>query len=127
VARIFTSFAMEDKSLRDLLVGQRHNTRNAIEFTDYSVKVPWETKWKTNCRERIRLCSGVIGIITGSTSQAEGQLWELRCAIDEQKPVLLIHGYSNLLLRASAPPPFMRGHRIFDWTEANIVRFIDSL
>lgn len=40
MVRIFTSFAIEDRNLRDLLVGQKRNTRTQIGFTDYSVKDP---------------------------------------------------------------------------------------
>jgi len=65
--RVFTSFAIEDRGLRDLLVGQRLHTDTPFEWTDMSVKTPWDEQWKTLCRTRIRGCEGVIGIITHST------------------------------------------------------------
>lgn len=34
MARVFTSFAIEDKDLRNLLVGQKQNSNNDIEFTE---------------------------------------------------------------------------------------------
>ena len=78
MARVFISFAIEDKVLRGFLVGQKNNARTAIEFTDYSVKEPWDSSWKTNCRARIKGCRAVIGIITPNTQKADGQLWELK-------------------------------------------------
>jgi hypothetical protein len=36
--RIFISFAIEDRSLRDLLVGQAKNADSPFEFVDMSVK-----------------------------------------------------------------------------------------
>ena len=39
--RIFTSFAMEDKMLRDFLIGQRNNHHSSIDFTDM-VWLPYE-------------------------------------------------------------------------------------
>ncbi len=41
--RIFISFAMEDKTLRDFLVGQAKNEKSPFEFVDMSVKKPWES------------------------------------------------------------------------------------
>ena len=127
MARVFISFAMEDKTLRDFLVGQKKNSKNSISFTDYSVKEPWDEQWKTNCRARIKGCKGVIGIITKSTPKADGQLWELKCAIDEGIPLLLIYGYSDADEHLTTLPDPIKGKRVFNWTESKIVSFLDGL
>ena len=127
MARVFISFAMEDRVLRDFLVGQKKNSSNIIEFTDYSVKEPWSSQWKTNCRARIKGCAGMIGIITKNTPKADGQLWELKCAIDEGVPLLLIHGHADASKRLATLPAPITGRRIYNWTEANIVSFLDRL
>lgn len=127
MARIFISFAIEDRILRDFLVGQKRNTRSPIVFTDYSVKEPWSSSWKTNCRKRIRSCAGVIGIITKNTPRADGQLWELKCAIEEDVPLMLIHGYSASEKRLSLLPSIIRGRRVNIWTENNIVNFLNKV
>jgi len=123
--RVFTSFAIEDRGLRDLLVGQRLHTDTPFEWTDMSVKTPWDEQWKTLCRTRIRGCEGVIGIITHSTPKASGQLWELKCAFEERKPVLLIYGYSDK--RPSTIPTEISGKAIYSWIWARIGSFINSL
>lgn len=46
--RAFISFEMEDRWARDFLVGQAKNNLNDVEFTDYSVREPFDEKWKTN-------------------------------------------------------------------------------
>jgi hypothetical protein len=127
MARVFISFAMEDKVLRDFVVGQKNNARTGIEFTDYSVKEPWDSSWKTNCRARIKGCRAVIGIITHNTPKADGQIWELKCAIEESVPLMLIHGYSAPEKRLSVLPPVISGRRVNLWTEDNIVNFLNSL
>jgi len=126
LARVFISFAVEDRSLRDLLHGQKKNTKTTIDFTDYSVKEPWDNAWKTKCRQRIKLCAGMIGIITSRTPRADGQLWELRCAVQENMPLLLIHGYNDRL-RLSTLPTEISGRQILDWTEYNLSNFLDCL
>lgn len=57
--RIFISFAIEDANLRDLLVGQGKNEKTPFSFIDMSVKEPWDSAWKTNCRTKIKGCDGV--------------------------------------------------------------------
>lgn len=125
--RIFISFAIEDKVLRDFLVGQKRNDNIDINFTDYSVKEPWSSSWKTNCRTRIRGCDGVIGIITKNTPAADGQLWELKCGYEELIPTLLIHGYSDASKRLVTKPAEIAGKTIKDWTVDNISTFLKSL
>ena len=90
--RIFISFAIEDENLRDFLRGQSRNTNSPFEFVDMSVKQPWDSQWKTKCRTRIRGCDGMISIITRNTKKADGQIWEMNCAIDEGIPLLAIYG-----------------------------------
>lgn len=127
MARVFISFAMEDRSLRDFLVGQKRNARTQIDFTDYSVKEPWSSSWKTNCRQRIKSCRGMIGIVTSNTPRADGQLWELKCAVEEGVPLMLIHGYSAPERKLATLPSVISGRRVNLWTEDNVVSFLNRL
>jgi hypothetical protein len=127
MARVFISFAIEDQILRGFLVGQKNNARTSIEFTDYSVKEPWDNNWKTNCRARIKMCAGMIGIITHNTPRADGQLWELKCAVDEGIPLMLIHGYSAPEKKINSLPSIIAGHSVHPWTETNIMSFLNRL
>jgi hypothetical protein len=122
--RILISFAVEDTNLRTLLVGQARNESSPFSFVDMSVKEPWDSNWKTNCRTKIKGCDGVIGIVTKNTVKADGQLWELNCAIEEGVPVLLIYGTDDR--PANLPDP-VKGRRILTWTWDNIVAFLDRL
>lgn len=125
--RIFISFAIEDKTLRDFLVGQGKNSATPFSFVDMSVKKPWDNQWKTNCRTKIRGCDGVVGIVTKNTRNAEGQIWELGCAYDEDVPVLLIYGSSDPQLRPKLVPEVIKGRRILNWTWVNIENFINRV
>lgn len=128
MARIFISFAIEDKSQRDLFVGQKRNTTNAISFTDYSVQEPWSSSWKTNCRARINACAGVVGLISSNTPAADGQLWELKCAYEEGIPVLLIHAYSSGTLRFSGTKPDeISGRLINNWSHETVLNFLNKV
>jgi len=123
--RIFISFAIEDKTLRDLLVGQARNEKSPFEFVDMSVKKPWDSAWKTNCRTKIKGCDGVLIIVTKNTKNAEGQLWEVTCAKDEGIPRRGIYGSTND--RPATLPKELEGVRVVNWTWDNIKNWLDSL
>lgn len=120
--RVFISFAVEDSNLRDLLVGQAKNNSSPFEFVDMSVKQPWDSAWKTNCRTKIKGCNGLIAIVTDNTGNADGQLWEINCGKDEHVPVGAIWGHSDERSSVSA----LSGVRTVSWTWDNIKSLIDS-
>jgi hypothetical protein len=123
--RAFTSFAIEDSNLRDFLVGQARNGKTPFEFKDFSVKTAWDSSWKTNCRTKIRGCDAVIGLITKNTVKADGQIWELQCAYEEEVPTLLIYGNSED--RPTRLPAIIQNRRILNWTWDNIGNFLSRI
>lgn len=123
--RVFISFAAEDSRYRDLLVGQARNENSPFEFTDMSVKQPWDDSWKTRCRTKIRGCDGMIALVSRNTPSASGQLWEVNCARNEAVPVRGV--YVSQDDRPSVLPSEFTGIRIVSWTWPNIQSFIDSL
>ena len=123
--RIFISFAIEDASLRDLLVGQAKNENSPFEFVDMSVKDPWDFAWKTNCRRKIKGCDGMLIIVTKNTKNADGQLWEINCAGEEGVPRLGIWGNSSN--KPATLPAELKHVKILNWTWTNISNWLDSL
>lgn len=123
--RIFVSFAIEDQRMRDLLAGQARNESSPFEFVDMSVKEPWESSWKTKCRERIKSCDGVIALISKNTSKAEGARWEIKCAQEEGIPIMPM--YVSDTAKSGPLLPELKGKRIHDWSWKNIDKFILSL
>ena len=122
--RIFISFAIEDSTYRDFLVGQARNDNSPFEFVDMSVKQPWDDSWKTRCRTRIKGCDGVIALISGNTANASGELWEIKCAIEEGKPIIGMYISGT----QSYPIPIeLSGKRIIYWNWTSIKSFIEGL
>ena len=75
--RAFISFQMEDKWARDFLVQHAKDDRNDVDFYDFSVQNPFDSKWKTECARRIALTKGTIVLVGPTTWQAEAVLWEI--------------------------------------------------
>ncbi len=121
--RVFIAFAKEDERVRDLLKGQSLHTNSPFEYIDMSVKQPYDSAWKTKVRTRIRGSDGVIALISNNTSSADGEKWEIQCAIDERKPLLGIWPYSN----SKPTPSIMAGQTIIEWTWPGIAAFINRL
>lgn len=122
--RIFIAFAIEDANYRDLLKGQSLHPRASFEYVDMSAKEPWSSAWKTNCRTRIKGCDGVIALLSADTINADGARWEIRCAKEEGIPMI---GMWVSKTDRGPIPPELSGHRVVDWSTAEITSFIDSL
>ena len=124
MTRIFTSFAIEDYLIKELFLGQAKHDKVPYEFTDMSVKQPWDTSWKTNCRVRIKSCKGLIVLISKNLRQAEGAIWEIQCAKDEGIPILGV--YMSGCGIADTPDQ-LDGVRKVSWTWQNIASFVNHL
>jgi len=124
--RIFISFAKEDVRYRDLLAGQAKNSDTPFNFVDTSLQEPFDSRWKTRCREKIAGCNGFIALISKKTWRAEGARWEIRCAADEGIPILGIHIHKD---DKGAVPPELGGRRVVEWrwdSISNFIRRVDS-
>ena len=120
---VFIAFAKEDERTRDLFVGQRKLASTPYDWTDMSVKNPYDSEWKERVRTRIRRSDGVIALISSSTPAASGQLWEIKCAREEGVPLLGIwieDGYRVKPAEMGAAP-------CKTWTWANVGDFIGGL
>lgn len=123
--RIFISFAIEDVRLRDLLVGQARNDASPFDFVDMSVKQPWDSSWKTNCRTKIKGCDGLIAIITKNSKQSAGEIWEVKCAKEEGIPCIGIWGHSEDYLKTL--PADLVPLRVMDWNWSNISKWLEMI
>ena len=122
--RVFVAFAAEDAYARDFLRGQAKNDESPFEFVDMSIKEPFDEKWKTQCRTKIKGCQGVIALISKKTRNADGARWEMNCANEERKPLLGVHIHKD---DKGAIPPELDGKKVIEWTWNGIASFINKL
>lgn len=120
---VFIAFAKEDEGTRNLFTGQRVHPGTPFEFVDMSVKEPYSSEWKERVRTRIRRSYGVIALISSNTPKATGELWEISCAVSEQKPLLGIWIEDDYRTK----PSEMGSAPCKTWTWDNVADFIDSL
>lgn len=122
--RIFTSFAIEDVKIKNLFTGQAKKDDVPYDFVDMSVKEPWSNAWKTKCRTKIKGCDGVIVLITKNLKQADGAIWEIKCAKEEKIPVLGVYMKDCTI---SNSPSELDGIKKIKWTWDGIATFVNDL
>lgn len=122
--KVFISFSMRDRGLREMFVGQMKHPDVDYRFKDQSVREPWSKAWKANCRERIQACDAVIILLTRNANEAKGVLWEAKCAVQENKPVCLVYNqnYKPVCLAIE-----LQNIKKIAWTRENITKFLDDL
>ncbi|WP_302947374.1 TIR domain-containing protein [Alistipes indistinctus] len=122
--RVFIAFAKEDEQTKILFCGQAKNATVPYEFTDMSVKEPYDEKWKSHCRTRIKGCDGMIVLVSKNTKKADGELWEIKCGKEEGLRMrgIYIGGASS-----TDKPAEMYGTLCEEWTWDNVKKFIESL
>ena len=117
---IFVAFAIEDEGSRDFLKGQSLNTNSPFEYTDMSVKQPYDNNWKERVRTRIPRSDGVIALVSENSLTSTGQKWELQCAREERKSIRGIWAYTD-------DRTDIEGLNTRVWTWDNIAAFIDAV
>jgi hypothetical protein len=120
--RVFIAFSMSDETSRNLFTGQRVHADTPFQFIDLSVKEKYETGWKEKVLTRIKGSDGVIALISSSTPDSSGELWEIEKAVDEKKPLMGVW-----LGNYRTKPNEMGSAPCKIWTWDNVGDFIDSL
>jgi len=123
--RAFISFDFDnDARYRDFLIGQAKNPNSPIEIDDWSLKYPFDEKWKTQCRERIKRTDIVIMLIGKNTYRAQGAIWEVQCAKDEGIPVFGV--YINKDDKGGIPSS-LKDCAVIEWTWDGIAKKVKEL
>lgn len=123
--RVFISFDYDnDVKFRDFLIGQAKNPLSPIEISDWSLRYAFDTKWKTQCRERIKQTSIVIQLVGRLTFKALGAIWEVQCAKEEGIPVFGIWIDKN---NKGTIPSSLKGSQVIEWTWDGIANMVRKL
>ncbi len=120
---VFIAFAKEDEGIRNLFTGQRVHPKTPFEFIDMAVKEPYKSEWKQKVRSRIKRSDGVIALVSSNTPSADGELWEIKCAVEEDQPLVGIWIEDKYRTK----PSVMGTTACKNWTWQNVADFIDSL
>ena len=121
--RAFISFQMEDRYARDFLSQHAKDKRNDIEFVDYSVKKPWDSSWKTECKRRIAATKGTIVLIGATTYKSDAVLWEIS---ETKKQEHAMFGIQINKDRTHPIPAGLTAQNVIRWDFAQIIRWLNT-
>jgi hypothetical protein len=110
---VFLSFVNEDLTDVNLLRGQARNERSDIEFNDWSLQKPFDSKdadyIKRGIRERIRQSSMMLVYVSEKTASSRWVDWEIREALEMGKDVVAVYKGET---RPAVLPPVITEKRI---------------
>jgi len=111
---VFISFHMEDEAQVNLLRNQAKSEDSDLVFRDYSVKEPFDEKWKTNCGERIAQTSATVCMIGPDTAKRDAVIWEIEESYRQGKTVIGVKIYRD---RSYPIPKPLLDHKapILEW------------
>lgn len=122
---VFVSFdADEDKAQVRLLASQAKDDRFQHRFRDYSVKEPFEEKWKKNVAEKMKQTSAVIVAVGKDTHKSKSVEWEIEEAHRQGKKVIGMRIYRNA--NHKTPAALNRhGDKVIPWDTKKISKELE--
>jgi DNA-directed RNA polymerase subunit L len=126
--RVFISFVEEDLDLANLFRGQAKNKNNDLEFSDYSVREPFDSNdaayIRTGIRERIRAAAVTICLIGQTTYTSRWVDWEIRTSAEERNRIIGVRLHSDAA-RDIQPRALTDLHSsVVNWDIDSIVKLI---
>ena len=126
---VFISFANEDLNAVNLLRGQAANEKTDLQFDDFSVKEPYNSKnaeyIKRQIRDRIERCSVVVVYLSGDGARSEWVNWEVEEGLRQGKGVVGVHKAG--VIPKDVPPAFKKyGCKVVKWDHEALTAAIEA-
>jgi len=125
---VFLSFVEEDLDLVNLFRGQAKNENNDLEFSDYSVKEPFDSENADYIRQQIRnlikKVSVTLCFIGETTYKSRWVNWEIRTSAELEKGLVGVRLHSS---PKDIIPQKLKdnGAEVVDWNIKEIVQAIE--
>ena len=125
---VFLSFVEEDLNLVNLFRGQAKNENNDLEFSDYSVKEPFDSEKADYIRQEIRnlikKVSVTLCLIGETTYKSKWVDWEIRTSAALGKGLVGVRLHSS---SKDIVPQSLKDNKaeIVDWNIKEIVQAIE--
>lgn len=128
---VFISFVEDDLKEVNLLRGQAKNENSDIEFNDFSLRKPFDSKdaeyIKSGIRERIRQSSVTIVFVSEKTADSRWVDWEIRESFALGKGVVAMYSGSRPPSRLpNAMIEYRKQIRLVPWKQEELAKAISS-
>lgn len=125
----FISFDHEDERAVDALRMQAKDENSALNFRDYSVKEPFNSRKaeyiKRKIRDKLHFCSTTVVYCTDKTAKSKWVDWEIKTSLERGKRVICVHKQGD---KPSRLPPAARGAKVkvIPWSVKAIQKEIEG-
>jgi len=127
--RAFLSFVVEDLNLANLFRGQAKNEAFDLEFSDYSIKEPFNSinaaYIQRGITQQLNYATLTICLYGPTTWTSEWVVWELNRTIELGKPIMGVYLYNDGRIKYY-PAPLEKYPRV-PWNIPNIVQTMNQL
>ena len=127
--RAFLSFVQEDLNLVNLFRGQAKNEQFDLEFDDYSIKVPFDSRNAEyigrGILQQIKHATLTVCLYGPTTYTSEWVNWELNRTLGMGKPIMGVCLYDDGRVKYH-PAPLERWPRLY-WNIPEIVKTMKKL
>lgn len=122
---VFISFSMSDKTQVHFLRAQAKDEKNELKFKDYSAKEKFDSKWKTQMENKMKLCSTTVCMIGEDTHKREAVQWELNKAYELGHKVIGVKIYRDE--NHKIPEPLVKNKAtIITWTLGDLMEQLNT-
>ncbi len=127
--RAFLSFVQEDLNLVNLFRGQAKNERFDLEFSDYSIKEPFDSRnadyIARGIADQIKLATMTICLYGPTTYSSKWVDWELKKTLELGKPIMGVYLYNDGRIKYYPAP--LKDWPKLPWDIAKIVQTMEEL
>ena len=123
---VFVSFDYDnDQRLKEGLIGQSRYSNSPFNVADFSMKeAAPQSKWRSEARKRIEMCSVVVVMCGQHTDKAAGVSDEVKIARDLGKPYFLLRGHPDK--KCVKPNAAKSSDKMYTWTWENLVKLLNG-
>lgn len=122
---VFISFDYDhDNDIRGSLVAQANDPESPFSITDWSVREPFDERWRQRVRDIIRRTDLTIVLCGEFTHDASGVTAELTIVREEKKPYFLLKGRRKKT--CTKPRGALRTDEIHPWKWDTLRRLINE-
>lgn len=127
---VFLSFVVEDLTLVNLFRGQARNRNSDLEFSDFSVREPYNSTnadyIRSQIRDRINAASVLLCLIGPTTHTSQWVDWEIKTASALGKRIGGVRLHSAPVSHAVPRALVDAGGSIMGWDIAAIVKWLGT-
>lgn len=122
---VFISFAYEDLADVNLLRGQAKSQSNDLEFNDWSLREPFDSKRADYIRagitDRISKSSATVVYLSNATANSKWVNWEIEKSVELGKKVVGVYKKGSKPSRV-CPAIKKHGIKMIPWTHAGLIK-----